>query len=149
MHTHEPMSQTIAALKDKVIPMFQEACQLYERVGYHDFEGIVLDASEKKRLVKSLGQANHTLVLRNHGLITAGPSAIWAFARHQVFIRNAEVQLRAMSSGGKIIKIPKKVMIHTRKQFEEGAAQGGAEVRHPEWPAYWRLLDKLDPNWKK
>ena len=86
---------------------FQEACQLYERVGYHDFEGIVLDGSEKKRLVKSLGKANHTLVLRNHGLITAGPSAIWAFARHQVFVRNAEVQLRAMSSGGKIIKIPK------------------------------------------
>ena len=28
------------------------------------------------------------------------------------------------------------------------AAQGGADVRHPEWPAYWRLLDKLDPNWK-
>jgi|TARA_B100000925_G_scaffold66069_1_gene44966 ribulose-5-phosphate 4-epimerase/fuculose-1-phosphate aldolase len=149
MHTHEPMSQTIAALKEKVIPMFQEACQLYERVGYHDFEGIVLDASEKKRLIKSLGKSNHTLVLRNHGLITAGPSAIWAFIRHQVFIRNAEIQLRAMSSGGKIIKIPKKIMVHTRKQFEGGAAQGGAEVRHPEWPAYWRLLDKLDPSWKK
>ena len=57
MHTHEPMSQTISALKDKVIPMFQEACQLYERVGYHDFEGIVLYASEKKRLVKSLGKS--------------------------------------------------------------------------------------------
>ena len=66
-----------------------------------------------------------------------------------MFIRNAELQLRAMSSGGKIIKIPKKVMVHTRKQFEGGAAQGGAEVRHPEWPAYWRLLDKLDPSWKK
>ena len=48
MHTHEPMSQTIAALKEKVVPMFQEACQLYERVGYHDFEGIALDSSEKK-----------------------------------------------------------------------------------------------------
>ena len=66
-----------------------------------------------------------------------------------MFIRNAEIQLRAMSSGGKIIKIPKKIMVHTRKQFEDGAAQGGAEVRHPEWPAYWRLLDKLDPSWKK
>ena len=52
MHTHEPISQTIAALKQKVTPMFQEACQLYERVGYQDFEGIILDASEKKRLIK-------------------------------------------------------------------------------------------------
>jgi len=148
MHTHEPMSQTIAALKEKVVPMFQEGCQLYERVGYHDFEGIVLDGSEKKRIVKSLGKKNHTLVLRNHGLITAGPSAIWAFARHQLFIRNCEIQLKAMASGTKLNKIPKNVMEHTRQQFEGGDAQGGAEVRHPEWPAYWRLLDKLDPSWK-
>ena len=56
MHTHEPMSQTIAALKEKVVPMFQEGCQLYDRVGYHDFEGIVLDGSEKKRIIKSLGK---------------------------------------------------------------------------------------------
>ncbi len=55
MHTHEPMSQTIAALKEKVVPMFQEACQLYERVGYHDFEGIALDSSEKNDLLSLLG----------------------------------------------------------------------------------------------
>jgi hypothetical protein len=39
-------------------------------------------------------------------------------------------------------------MLHTRQQFEGGDAQGGAHVRHPEWPAYWRLLDKLDASWK-
>ncbi len=148
MHTHEPMSQTIAALKEKVVPMFQEGCQLYDRVGYHDFEGIVLDGSEKKRIIKSLGKKNHTLVLRNHGLITAGPTAIWAFARHQLFIRNSEIQLKVMASGRKLNKISKKVMLHTRQQFEGGDAQGGAHVRHPEWPAYWRLLDKLDASWK-
>ena len=54
MHTHEPMSQTIAALKARVIPMFQEACQLYERVAYHDLEGKVLDASKKKGLLNHL-----------------------------------------------------------------------------------------------
>ena len=63
-----------------------------------------------------------------------------------MFIRNAEIQLRAMNSGGKIIKIPKKIMVHSRKQFEGRAAQGGAYVRHPDWPAYSRLLDKLDPS---
>jgi adducin len=65
-----------------------------------------------------------------------------------LFIRNSDIQLKVMASGGKLNKIPKKVMVHTRQQFEEGDAQGGAEVRHPEWPAYWRLLDKLDPTWK-
>ncbi|MFL2827734.1 MAG: class II aldolase/adducin family protein [Paracoccaceae bacterium] len=148
MHTHEPISQTMSALNIKAFPMVQEGCQLYERVGYHDFEGIVLNSSEKKRLIKSLGTKNHTLVLKNHGLLTAGPSPIWAFVRHQVFIRNSDIQLRSLASGNNLNTIPKKVIVHTREQFEGGSAQGGAAVRHPEWPAFLRLLDKIDPSWK-
>ena len=148
MHSHEVNTQAIAASKVEIIPLIQEGCQLFERVGYHDFEGIVLNADEQQRLIKSLGESNHTLLLRNHGLITAGPSAAWAFIRHQVFIRNAEVQLKLMASNAEINKIPDDVLRHTRHQFEGGEAQGGAAVRHPEWPAFWRLLDKIDPSWK-
>ena len=128
--------------------MIQEGCQLFERVGYHDFEGIVLNPDEQNRLIQSLGKENHTLLLRNHGLITAGPSAAWAFIRHQVFIRNTEVQLKLMASNATINRIPDNVLRHTRQQFEGGDAQGGAKVRHPEWPAFWRLLDEIDPSWK-
>lgn len=148
MHTHEPISQTMCSINEKFVPMVQEACQLYERIGYHDFEGIVLDGSEKERLINALGEKNHTLVLKNHGLLTAGPSAIWAFVRHQIFIRNSDIQLRALASGAEISQIPIDVVKHTREQFEGGSAQGGAAVRHPEWPAFWRLLDKIDPSWK-
>jgi len=147
MHTHEPFSQSMTALNVETVPMVQEACQLFERVGYHDFEGIVLDASEQERLCAALGSVNHTLVLKNHGLLTAVPTAAWAFIRHSVFIRNAEIQLRVMASGGPISKIPDEVMRHTRNQFEGGDAQAGAAVRHPEWPAYIRLLNKVDPSW--
>ncbi len=148
MHTHEPISQTISALDLEVFPMVQEGCQLFERVGYHDFEGIVLNSDEKERLIESLGQKNHTLVLKNHGLLTAGPSPIWAFVRHQVFIRNSDIQLRALASGKRLNKIPHDIIIHTREQFEGGSAQAGAVVRHPEWPAFVRLLDKIDSSWK-
>jgi ribulose-5-phosphate 4-epimerase/fuculose-1-phosphate aldolase len=147
LHTHEPVSQALAALRGDVIPLCQEGCQFYERVGYHDFEGIVLDGSEGPRLAAALGDTNHTLLLRNHGLITAGPDPTWAFVRHQAFIRNAEVQLAAMA-GGELNRIPAAVMARTREQFEGGSAQGGAHVRHPEWPALLRLLDKRDPSWK-
>ena len=76
-------------------------------------KGIVLDQSEQLRLVKAMGEKNHTLVLKNHGLLTAGPSAAWAFIRHQLFIRNAEIQLKVMASGGEISHI-ENVMRHTR-----------------------------------
>ena len=148
MHTHEPFSQSLSALNVEVVPLVQEACQLFERIGYHEFEGIVLDQSEQLRLVKAMGEKNHTLVLKNHGLLTAGPSAAWAFIRHQLFIRNAQIQLKVMASGGEISHIPENVMRHTRHQFEGGDAQAGASVRHPEWPAFLRLLDKIDVSWK-
>jgi ribulose-5-phosphate 4-epimerase/fuculose-1-phosphate aldolase len=148
MHSHEVNTQALAASNQEVIPLIQEGCQLFERVGYHDFEGIVLNPDEQNRLIQSLGKENHTLLLRNHGLITAGPSAAWAFIRHQVFIRNTEVQLKLMASNATINRIPDNVLRHTRQQFEGGDAQGGAKVRHPEWPAFWRLLDEIDPSWK-
>ena len=40
LHTHEPISQALCALDHEVIPVTQEGCQFYERIGYHDYEGI-------------------------------------------------------------------------------------------------------------
>jgi len=148
MHTHETMSQTIAALDLEVVPVMQEGCQLFERIGYHDFEGIILNEKEQERLTKALGKKNHTLVLKNHGLITAGQNVAWAFIRHLLFVKNAEILLRAYSTGQKLNYIPAKIMRHTREQFEGGDAQAGAIVRHPEWPALLRMLDRTDSSWK-
>jgi ribulose-5-phosphate 4-epimerase/fuculose-1-phosphate aldolase len=147
LHTHESMSQSLCATNSKVIPLTQEGCQFYERVGYHDFQGIVLDGSEGPQIIEALGQDNHTLVLHNHGLITAGSNAAWAVIRHYAFIRNAEVQIRAMATGQ--IKQPSvQAMERTREQFEGGSAQANAKVRHPEWSAWMRLIDGIDPSWK-
>lgn len=147
IHTHEPISQALAALDVPLVPLTQEGCQFYERTGYHDFEGIVLDGSEGPRIVRALGPVNHTLILKNHGLITAGPDCIWAFVRHHACIRNCDVQLKAMAAG-KLYEIPAEVMAKTREQFEGGTAQANALVRHPEWPALVRLIDQKDPTWK-
>lgn len=149
LHTHNPDTQAVSCLKGGFVPLMQEAYQFYERVAYHNFEGIVLDESEQERLVASLGEKNHTLFLRNHGVITAGSSAAWAFVRMYNIIQACMVQLKAMASGDEIIQANKEAILRTREQFEGGAAQAGAQVRHPEWPAYYRLISKLDPNWDK
>ena len=68
--------------------------------------------------------------------------------RQKQIILNAEIQQQALSSGAQISYIPDNIMRHTRQQFEGGDAQSGAAVRHPEWPAFWRMLDRIDPSWK-
>ena len=85
MHSHEANCQTLAASKSEFIPLTQEGCQMHGRVGYHDFNGIVLRNDEQEKIIEALGDNNHTLLMRNHGLLTAGPSAAWAFIRHQHF----------------------------------------------------------------
>ena len=147
IHTHEPISQALCATSSPSIPVTQEGCQFYERVGYHGFRGIVLDGTEGPQIVEALGNENHTLVLRNHGMITAGSNCAWAFVRHYAFIRNTQVQLTAMATGC-LNPIETSVMIRTREQFEGGSASAAALVRHPEWPALVRLVDRLDPTWK-
>ncbi|MDH3386632.1 MAG: class II aldolase/adducin family protein [Gammaproteobacteria bacterium] len=148
LHTHDIDCQAVASIEGGFIPLTQESCQFYERVGYHEYEGIVLDPGEKKRLVAALGNTNHTLLLHNHGVITAGSTAVWAFDRMYQIVRACQVQLRAMATGKPVKRIPEAVMISTREQFEGGAAQGGAVVRHPAWPAYIRLMDSLAPDWR-
>ncbi|WP_197409109.1 hypothetical protein [Psychrobacter sp. ENNN9_III] len=48
-----------------------------------------------------------------------------------------------------MIQVSDDAMRKTREQFEGGDAQAGAAVRLPEWPAYYRLMNRLDPNWDK
>jgi len=147
IHTHDIDCQAVSAIEGGFVPLTQESCQFHERVGYHEYEGIVLDPGEKQRLVAALGESNHSLLLHNHGVITAGPDATWAFVRMYQIIRACKVQLRAMASGQPIKRIPEAVMKSTREQFEAGDAQAGAQVRHPEWPAYIRLMDEIAPDW--
>lgn len=147
MHTHNVDVQAVSALKCGFIPLFQEAFIFYERVGYHEFEGVVLDTDEQKRLLESMGPTNHTLMLNNHGVITAGPDVACTFSRMYQFIQGCQVQLKAMASGGELHIASEEAMRHTRGQFEDGAAQAGAQVRLPEWPAYYRLMKRLDPSW--
>lgn len=147
MHTHSTDVQAVSALECGFIPLFQEAYMFHDRIGYHPFEGIVLDATEQERLVRSIGEKNHTLMLNNHGVITTGPNVAWAFMRMYQMIQGCQVQLKAMASGGKLLQASDEAMSKTREQFEGGDAQAGAQVRLPEWPAYYRLMNRIDPNW--
>lgn len=148
LHTHSPNAVSLSAIEGGFIPINQEGCQFHGRVGYHEYEGIALDLDERKRLIDDLGPENHTLVLYNHGVIVCGPSVTWAWVRLYHFETCAGIQLRAMATGQPLKRLPEEVMLKTRHQFEGGDAQAGAAVRHPEWPAALRMLDRIDPSWR-
>jgi ribulose-5-phosphate 4-epimerase/fuculose-1-phosphate aldolase len=148
LHTHSENATVLSCIEVGFVPLVQEACMFHDRIGYHEFEGVAVNPDERERLARDLGTDNHTLVLYNHGVITTGPSIPCAFARLYYFETAAGIQLKAMASGRPLRKLSDKIILKTREQFDNFANRSGVNNPFPEWPAYLRMLDRLDPDWR-
>ena len=118
--------------------------QFYDRVSYHDFEGIALDLDECASLQRDLGK-NNAMILRNHGVLTCGISVAEAALRLRTLIMVAETQLRAEAMGAEINEVPADVCERTAQQYEQLAAKHG---RKTEWQGVLRWLDRRDPSYR-
>ena len=78
LHTHTRAGVAVSTLECGLLPISQHSLQFYDRIAYHDYEGIACDLDERKRLIADLGD-HDALVLRNHGLLTTGRSVGEAF----------------------------------------------------------------------
>ena len=97
LHTHT-VAGVVSSLACGLQPVNQWALQFYNRVAYHDYEGIALDLDERERLVADLGQQN-AMILRNHGLLTVGATVAEAFILMLNLDRACRVQLAIQSTG--------------------------------------------------
>jgi len=149
VHTHTEADIAVGALEDGLLPLSQWAMRFYNRLGYHDYEGVSLDMDERERLQHSIGQ-NPVLVLRNHGLLATGRNVAEAFSHTYHFERSAESQLKiqaAAASGQKIVVPPEETCERQSAQF---ASSGNMPrlMGQREWPALLRLCDRLDPSYR-
>ncbi|ACC72345.1 class II aldolase/adducin family protein [Paraburkholderia phymatum] len=142
MHTHTIGGVAVSSLEDGLQPTNQWAFQFYDRVAYHEYEGLALDLDERARLVASLGPDKRCLILRNHGLLTIGRSVAEAFILMHNLERACRVQLAIQSSGQKVRGVPAEVCERTARQYERGgssASQLDGIAR--EWKSFRRLLE--------
>jgi ribulose-5-phosphate 4-epimerase/fuculose-1-phosphate aldolase len=123
--------------------------RFYNRLGYHDYDGVSLDLDERERLQQSIG--NHpVLVLRNHGLLATGRNVAEAFSLTYHFERSAEAQLKiqaAVAAGAKMVVPSPETCERQAAQFANdgnSARLGGQR----EWPALLRLVEKVDPSYR-
>jgi ribulose-5-phosphate 4-epimerase/fuculose-1-phosphate aldolase len=100
IHTHTWAGMAVAALDCGLLPISQTAMR-FLKVGYHEYEGVVLDAAEQESLVRDLGQGE-ALILRNHGLLTCGKTVGEAFNWMHRLELACRSQLAAMATGAKL-----------------------------------------------
>jgi ribulose-5-phosphate 4-epimerase/fuculose-1-phosphate aldolase len=143
VHIHTETGMAIAGLKHGLRMVSQQAIRFYQRIGYHAYEGITEDFEERARINRDLGQ-NRAMIMHNHGLLTVGKSAREAFVLMKTLIEAANIQLQMEATGGELIEIPSQICESTAAQYQShDAGRGSAD-----WPAYLRMMDQLDRNYR-
>lgn len=143
VHVHTERGMALAGLKGGLRMVSQQALRFYKRIGYHDYEGITEDFGERERILQNLGK-NRALIMHNHGFTTVGKTAREAFILMKYLMSASEIQLRIEATGREAIEIPADICEKTAAQFEgHDAGRGSAD-----WPAYMRLMDRVDPSYR-
>lgn len=149
LHTHTLAGCAVAASASGLLPVNQISMEFFNRVGYHDYEGVALNLDEQKRLVEDLG-THDALILRNHGLLTVGATPARAFLRMYYLNKACEIQIAASQLGELVIPDPR-ITEHAAQQLVGDAAGDdytddvGYDLA---WAAMVRMLDRTQPDYR-
>lgn len=144
IHTHTLAGMAVAACEPGLLPLNQISAEYYNRVGYHNYEGVAFNLEERGRIQASLG-SNIALILRSHGLLSVGPTVADAFQIMYYLNRACEIQLAAsqLAALSPVKPIAPALSQHVCEQF-----QGVEHERQIVWQAWLRKLDRIDPSYK-
>jgi ribulose-5-phosphate 4-epimerase/fuculose-1-phosphate aldolase len=144
MHTHTTAGIAVASTVDGMTQDNFYSAQLFNRVAYHDFEGITIRPDEGPRLIKNIGN-RQAVILRNHGLLSWGVSLAQALAVLWTLNRACEIQV-ATHAIGKALPISDEVA----QRCSDASLQfnprfgGGQDV----FNALVRQVDRIDTSYK-
>src|SRR5712692_779834 len=143
IHTHTWAGMAVSALECGLLPMTQTAMR-FLRIGYHEYQGVVLDQTEEASLLKDLGEGD-VLILRNHGLLTVGRTVGEAFNWIHRLELACRSQLAALATGHKLHAVPPAVLEKTYLNYQPLTRRPFGVM---EWPALLRKLDRMDPGYR-
>jgi ribulose-5-phosphate 4-epimerase/fuculose-1-phosphate aldolase len=143
LHTHTRAGVAVSCQRDGLLPLSQHAMVLTGNVAYHDYEGVALDTDEQGRLVAHLGN-KRAMILRNHGLLSAGTTIPEAFETMYYLEMGCKIQIDAMSGGAPVLLQPPEIAEKVAGQYNTYAHPIGMRA----WPGLLRMLDAKDPSYR-
>jgi ribulose-5-phosphate 4-epimerase/fuculose-1-phosphate aldolase len=144
LHVHSVNGVAVSAQAEGVLPLSQHSIFVLASLAYHDYEGVALDADEKPRLVRDLGDKRF-LMLRNHGLLTVGRSVAEAFVAMYFFETSCMIQVRALGGGTAVRRIGQNIVDGAEQQWQAVTQGAGGSLA---WPALLRRLDRVDASYR-
>ena len=143
VHTHSWASMAVSALECGLLPITQTAMR-FLKIGYHDYQGVVLDTAEQASLLHDLGQCE-AVILRNHGALVVGRTVGEAFNWTHRLELACRSQLAAMACATPLRQVPQEVLEETWNNYQPGTRRPYGVM---EWPALLRKLERMDPGYR-
>jgi len=142
LHTHTRAGIAVSAMKCGLLPLSQTSIRFHGHIGYHDYEGPAIDLDERERIVQDLG-THDALIMRNHGLLTCGPTIEQAFNTMYQLELSCRSQVDAMAARTDLTMPGENVLSHTAHLYQPGTRRPYGVL---EWPAMLRLLEAEGPG---
>lgn len=144
MHTHTAAGVAVSAQEAGLLPISQQALVIGKLVAYHDYEGIALLDAERETLGRDLADKS-VLILRNHGLLTAGRSVGEAFWLMMTTQRACEIQIAALSGGVPVRHLSNELQELVHQQAVQGFE--GKPWGSRDWIALMREVERIAPDY--
>ena len=145
MHTHTMAGMAVSGLDEGLLPVNQTNLEFFNRVAYYDYQGIPLECDEREAIVAAMGD-KHSLILRNHGLLTVGRTVAEAFYRMYYLNKACEIQVETMKTGGELLIPADEVCEHVAQQASSPRYM--AQSIDLIWQAMLRKLDRTAPSFR-
>lgn len=144
-HTHMPNATALSMIEgEPLVFAGQTALKFYGRVAVDEnYNGLALDASEGDRIASVLGDKD-ILFMKNHGIMVCAPNIAEAWDDLYYLERACEVQLKAMSSGRRLLPVAPGIASHAASQMREGDPESAR--MHLE--SIRRVLDQQEPDYR-
>jgi ribulose-5-phosphate 4-epimerase/fuculose-1-phosphate aldolase len=144
-HTHMPNATALSMVEgEPLVWAGQTALKFYGRVAVDEnYNGLALDESEGDRIAAVLGDKD-ILFLKNHGVMVCAPNIAGAWDDLYYLERAAEVQLKAMGTGRRLLPVLPAVAAEAARQMREGDPESAR--MHLE--SIRRVLDRQEPEYR-
>ena len=146
LHSHTRAGMAISCMDCGILPITQQANELTTLLCYHDYDVATSNEDECQRLGSDIAD-KWLMVMRNHGLLSAGRTVSEAFYLHYTLENACKVQVDVMSSGANIVT-PKQSAIDRLAEYGHVRPEGPRDFVVKSWAAMIRMLDDSDSSYK-
>ena len=148
LHTHQTWTLALNMLDDnRLVPCSQSAAYFHGRIAYDDhYAGTADLPREGERLARCLGDGQHTLFMKNHGVLVTGDTVAQAYRRLYSLERICKAQVLAMGTTRALAPLADDVIAQVQARTPHDT-HARAERERLFFEAMKRVLDRELPGY--